>query len=66
MYAELLWNVLTNLNSLCTYNSVALMREKTILTERPPLVGEISANFCEYRGVVWSARSISTAVFLVF
>jgi hypothetical protein len=27
-------------------NSVALVREQTILTERPPLVGEVSANFC--------------------
>jgi hypothetical protein len=27
-------------------NSVALVRERTIPTERPPLVGEVSANFC--------------------
>jgi hypothetical protein len=27
-------------------NSVALVREQTILTERPPLVGEVSVNFC--------------------
>jgi hypothetical protein len=27
-------------------NSVALAHERTILTERPPLVGEVSANFC--------------------
>jgi hypothetical protein len=27
-------------------NSVALVREQTILTERPPIVGEVSANFC--------------------
>jgi hypothetical protein len=27
--------------------SVALVRERTIPTERPPLVVEISANFCE-------------------
>jgi hypothetical protein len=26
-------------------NSVALVREGTIPTERPPLVGEVSANF---------------------
>jgi len=39
----------------CTYiklhiklklNSVALVRERTIPTERPPPVGEVSANFC--------------------
>jgi hypothetical protein len=33
-----LYNALTN--------SVALVREQTIPTERPPLVGEVSANFC--------------------
>jgi hypothetical protein len=27
-------------------NSVALVRKRTIATERPPLVGEVSANFC--------------------
>jgi hypothetical protein len=27
-------------------NSMALVRDRTILTERPPLVGEVSANFC--------------------
>jgi hypothetical protein len=28
-------------------NSVAWVDEKSIPTERPPLVGEVSANFCE-------------------
>jgi len=28
------------------YNSVALVRTRTIPTERPPSVGEVSANFC--------------------
>jgi hypothetical protein len=27
-------------------NSVALARKRTIPTEQPPLVGEVSANFC--------------------
>jgi hypothetical protein len=27
-------------------NSVALVRKRTIPTERPPLVGEVSANLC--------------------
>jgi hypothetical protein len=27
-------------------NSVALVRERTITTERPPPVGEVSTNFC--------------------
>jgi hypothetical protein len=30
-------------------NSVALVRVRTIPTERPPLVGEVSANFCGWR-----------------
>jgi len=32
--------------SLKKLNSVALVRERTIPTERPPPVGEVSANFC--------------------
>jgi hypothetical protein len=35
----------TELASLKTKNSVAWVRERTIQTERPPLVGEVSANF---------------------
>jgi hypothetical protein len=37
-----------NFNRKKGYNndSVALVRERTIPTERPPLVGEVSANFC--------------------
>jgi hypothetical protein len=27
-------------------NSVALVRKRAIPTERPPLIGEFSANFC--------------------
>jgi hypothetical protein len=27
-------------------NSVALVRKRTTPTERPPVVGEVSANFC--------------------
>jgi len=29
-----------------TLNSVALVRTRTIPTERPPPIGEVSANFC--------------------
>jgi hypothetical protein len=29
-----------------TTNSLASVRERTVQTERPPLVGEVSANFC--------------------
>jgi hypothetical protein len=39
-------------------NSVTLVRERTILAERPPLVGEVSANFCGYRDVTWSVGRI--------
>ena len=31
-------------------NSVALVRERTIPTERPPPVGEVSANFLRIQG----------------
>ena len=47
-------------------NSVALVRERTIPTERPPPVSEVSANFCGQRGVTWSAKRISTVVSLCF
>jgi hypothetical protein len=47
-------------------NSVALVRKGTILTERPPLVAEVSANFLRTEGVVWSAQRIPTAVNLGF
>ena len=45
-------------------NSVALVRERTIPTERPPPVGEVSANFCGSRGVTWSAQRFPTAVLI--
>jgi hypothetical protein len=35
--------------NLTKLNSVALVRERTIPTERPPRVGEVSAKFCGYR-----------------
>jgi hypothetical protein len=46
-------------------NSVALVQERTTLIERPPLVGEISANFCG-EGATWSAWLIPTAAFSYF
>jgi hypothetical protein len=39
-------------------NSVALVRERTIPTERPPHVGEVSANVCGQRGFARSMRQI--------
>jgi hypothetical protein len=47
-------------------NSVALVRQRTIPTERPPLVGEVSDNFLRIKGVAWSAQRIPTAVNLGF
>jgi hypothetical protein len=47
-------------------NSRAWVRERTILTERLPLVGEVSANFYGWRDFAWSAWRIHTAVFSVF
>jgi hypothetical protein len=40
-----------------TNNSVASVHERTIPTERPPLVGEVSANFGGCMGVAWSASA---------
>jgi hypothetical protein len=37
---------------------MTLVCEQTIPTERPPLVGEVSADFCGYRVVAQSARRI--------
>jgi hypothetical protein len=39
---------------------------ETMPTERPPLVGEVSANFCRIEGVVWPAQRIPTAIFSYF
>jgi hypothetical protein len=47
-------------------NSVALVRERTIPTEWPPLVGEVSARFCGLRGVTRSTQRVPKAVFSVF
>jgi hypothetical protein len=44
-----------NLLSLKINNSVALARKRTITTERPPYVGEISAKFADRRWGVVSA-----------
>jgi hypothetical protein len=43
-------------------NSKALVHKRTILTEPPPLVGEVSANFCGYK----VSQRIPTAVNLGF
>jgi hypothetical protein len=40
---------------------VAVVRNRNIPTERPPLVGEVSANLLRVEGVAWSAQRIPTA-----
>jgi hypothetical protein len=47
-------------------NSVALVRDRTIPTERPPLVGKVSANLLRIEGNSWTAWRIPTAVFSDF
>jgi hypothetical protein len=47
-------------------NSVALVGKATIPTERPSLVGEVSANFLQIESVAWSAQRIPTAFNLDF
>jgi hypothetical protein len=58
-------NICTKLKKL-KLNSVVLVRERIILTERPSLVGEVSANFLRIEGVAWSAQQIPTVVNLGF
>jgi hypothetical protein len=47
-------------------NPVAWVRERTIPTERTPLIGEFSTNFLRIEGATWSAWRIPTAVFSDF
>jgi hypothetical protein len=44
-------------------NSMVWVRERTIPIERPPLVGEVIANFLRMEGATWSAWRIPTAVY---
>jgi hypothetical protein len=48
IYMEV-WVVLTSLSMEQKRNSLAWDRERTISTERPPLVGEVGAKFCGSR-----------------
>jgi hypothetical protein len=45
---------------------VALVRKRTMLTERPPLVGEVSANLCEQRVLRGLRNEFPTAINLGF
>jgi hypothetical protein len=47
-------------------NSVARVRDRIMPTERPPLVGEVSANFCGYRVSRGQRERIATALFSAF
>jgi hypothetical protein len=44
---------------------MALVCERTIPAERPPLAGEVSAKFCGVKVFAWSVRRISAAVISV-
>jgi hypothetical protein len=48
---QLLLNIglFTLVRSLTQYHSVAWVRQRNIPTERPPLIGEVSADFCGYK-----------------
>jgi hypothetical protein len=45
---------------------MALVRERTMPTERPPLVGEVMPTFSRIEGVAWSAQRIPPVVSLGF
>jgi hypothetical protein len=47
-------------------NSMVWVRERTIPTERPPIVGEVISNFMGIKTATWSAWRIPTAVFSGF
>jgi hypothetical protein len=56
--------IITTINTnLKKQKTVASVRKQTIPTDRPPLVGEVSANFLRREGATWSAGRIPTAVF---
>jgi hypothetical protein len=43
-----------------------VVRKRTIPTEQPPLLSEVSTNFLRIEGVAWSAQRIPAAVNLSF
>jgi hypothetical protein len=62
----IVWNLAVLWSSNNLTNSMAWVRERTLRTERPPLVGEVIANFFWVEGATWSASRIPPAVFSVF
>jgi hypothetical protein len=47
-------------------NSLAVVLKRTIPIERPPLVGEVNANFLRIEGVAWSVQQIPRSLISVF
>jgi hypothetical protein len=45
---------------------VALIRKRTIPTERPSLVGEVSANFCAWRVLRGQRKGFPRSLISVF
>jgi hypothetical protein len=56
-YKEFSWGVKSGRLIMLTYstNSMVCVPERTIPTERPPLVGEVIADFLRIKGATWSA-----------
>jgi hypothetical protein len=65
IWGEHLWHLQVD-GKYAKKNSMVWVRERTIPTERPPLVNEVIANFLRIEGATWSAWRIPTAVFSVF
>jgi hypothetical protein len=66
MVESMLWScILNSIELTLKLNSVAFSPQANY-TERPPLVGEVRANFLRIEGVAWSAQRIPTAVNLGF
>jgi hypothetical protein len=61
-----LYNLNPLSNIITNSNFMVWVRERTIPTERPPLIGEVIANFLRIECATWSAWRIPTAVFSVF
>jgi hypothetical protein len=57
---SLYWKICNNNNN-NNNNSVALVSERTILTERPKLAGEVSDNFCRYIYIYIRCHVVSAA-----
>jgi hypothetical protein len=63
---EPMTNRISDFKAIIKNNSVALVRERTIPTEPPPLVGAVSANFADRRASLSQRCGSPTAVISVF